>query len=235
MNKLIVVTGGTKGIGRAIIEIFAESEFDIVTCSRNEQELQRLKLEIESKYKQTSLMGFQADLSIKIQTKDFVNRVLSLERAIDVLVNNAGAFIPGQVISEDEGVLEKMIETNLYSAYHVTRGLLPKITKHSGSHIFNMCSTASFVPYTNGGSYCIAKFGMLGMTKVVREELKEEGIRVTAIMPGATLTASWEGTDLPEERFMKPEDVAKMVFNAYDLSDRTVVEEIILRPQPGDL
>jgi short-subunit dehydrogenase len=88
--------------------------------------------------------------------------------------------------------------------------------------------------YPNGGSYTISKFALLGFSKCLREELKDEGIRVTAVMPGATLTPSWEGAGYPAERFMPPEDVAESIFGAYELSDRTVVEEMILRPQKGD-
>jgi short-subunit dehydrogenase len=73
------------------------------------------------------------------------------------------------------------------------------------------------------------------MTRVLREELKEFGIRVTAVLPGATYTASWEGVDLPKDRFMKPEDVAHAIFNAHCLSKNTVVEELLLRPQLGDI
>jgi hypothetical protein len=76
---------------------------------------------------------------------------------------------------------------------------------------------------------------LLGFSKVLREELKEYGIRVTAVMPGATRTASWDGTEMPDERFMKAEDVAETVYAAYTLSKRSVVEEIIIRPQLGDL
>ena len=91
------------------------------------------------------------------------------------------------------------------------------------------------MPYANGGSYCISKFALLGMSKVLREEMKEQNVRVTSILPGATLTASWEGVDLPEERFMKPGDIAESVWSAYQLSDRTVIEELVMRPQLGDI
>ena len=78
-------------------------------------------------------------------------------------------------------------------------------------------------------------FALLGMSKVLREEMKEHDVRVTSIMPGATLTASWEGVELPEERFMKADDVAETVWNAYVMSKRTVIEEIVMRPQLGDI
>jgi NADP-dependent 3-hydroxy acid dehydrogenase YdfG len=98
-----------------------------------------------------------------------------------------------------------------------------------------MCSTASITAYTNGGSYCISKFALYGLTKVLREELKPHHIKVTAILPGATLTTSWEGVNLPEERFMKPQDVAETIWSAYHLSPSAVIEEILMRPQLGDI
>ncbi len=152
-----------------------------------------------------------------------------------MLINNAGYFVPGEISTEPEGNLQSMIEANLYSAYHVTRGLVSQMKELRSGHIFNMCSIASFQAYENGGSYAISKFALLGFSKCLREELKEHRIKVTAVMPGATKTRSWEGTDLPDERFMKAADVADTVFAAYSLSPNTVVEEIIIRPQLGDI
>jgi short-subunit dehydrogenase len=234
MKKLAVITGGTKGIGRAIIEKFASNGFDIATCSRNSEDLKKLKSEFENKYK-VKVFTSKVDMSMKSDVFKFIHSVQELNIPVHVLVNNAGIFIPGQINSEEDGALEKMIDTNLYSAYHLTRGLLPEMVKIRKGHIFNICSTASIVPYINGGSYCISKFAMLGMTKVLREEMKEHDVRVTAIMPGATFTASWESADIPEERFMKAIDVADALYNAYQMSDRTVIEEIVMRPQLGDI
>jgi short-subunit dehydrogenase len=138
-------------------------------------------------------------------------------------------------MEEEDGTLESMIESNVYSAYYTSRGLIAIMKQNKLGHIFNMCSIASIKAYPNGGSYAISKFALLGFTKVLREELKPFGIRVTAVMPGATKTASWEGTDLPDSRFMKTEDVAEVIFNAYSISSRSVVEEVIIRPQLGDI
>lgn len=235
MNKLIVVTGGTKGIGRAIIELFCANGFDAVTCSRNEEDLQDFKHSLEERFGNVKLYTLKADLSVRSEVSRFGNFVKEIGRVPEVLVNNTGVFIPGQVLEEEEGALEKMIETNLYSAYHLSRQLLPDMVARQSGQLFNMCSVASIMAYNNGGSYSISKFALLGMTKVLREELKEKGIRVTAVMPGATLTASWEGVELPPERFMKSEDVAEACWSAYNMSPRSVVEEIIIRPQLGDL
>ncbi|MES2730380.1 MAG: SDR family NAD(P)-dependent oxidoreductase [Bacteroidota bacterium] len=235
MNKFIVVSGGTKGIGRAIIEKFASEGFSVATCARNKADLDELKQAIEKKHQGCQVHVQVADLSDNSQTESFVHFVNSLRQPVEVLVNNAGYFLPGLIHNEAPGTLESMIQTNLYSAYHLTRGLIGEMIQRRDGYVFTLCSTASIMAYPNGGSYCIAKHALLGMTKVLREEMKPHNIRVTAVLLGATLTASWEGVDLPAERFMKSEDVADAIFSAFSLSKNSVVEEILIRPQLGDI
>ena len=234
-NKWIVVTGGTKGIGRAIIEAFMEEGFNAITCARNKSDLVQMKQLLETKYAGQLLMTMKADLSLKQDCLTFGEFVKNNTSVLCVLVNNTGFFIPGQVHNEADGVLESMIETNLYSAYYVTRALIPKMMEVKSGHVFTICSIASIQPYSNGGSYCISKYALHGMNQVLREEMKPHGIRVTSVLPGATLTASWEGVELPKERFMQPEDVGQAVLSCWKLSKHTVVEELLLRPQLGDI
>lgn len=235
MNKLIVVSGGTKGIGRAIVEAFVKEGFDAAVCARKPEELAKLKNELEEVYAGSTILVHAADVSVKEQVKSFADFIISLNRPVDVLVNNAGYFVPGEIATEEEGVLEQMMNANVFSAYHLTRGLVTTMRKNKSGHIFNMCSIASIKAYANGGSYAITKFALLGFSKCLREELKKDGIRVTSIMPGATKTASWDGVDLPDERFIPVEDVADIVYSSYSLSTRSVVEEILIRPQLGDI
>ncbi len=235
MNKVAVVTGGTKGIGRATIYKFAANGFDIITCSRDQAELEQLKLDVGESFPDIQVLVRKSDLSFKAEVNDFVKFIIANKSHVDVLVNNAGTFVPGTISSEPDGTLETMVRLNLYSAYYLTRGLLAQMMHDKNGHIFNICSIASITPYANGGSYTISKFAMLGMTKVLREEMKNHGIRVTAVLPGATKTSSWEGTDLPDSRFIKAEDVADAVYSAYGLSPNSVVEELLIRPQEGDI
>lgn len=235
MKKLIVVTGGSRGIGRAVIEKFLSHDFDVATCSRKPEHLAELRETLGTRVADAQIFTHAADLSDPKQVEKFGSYVHSLKREVDVLVNNAGYFIPGQIVDEAADTLSKMIEANLYSAYHTTRALLPLMFNGKSRHIFNMCSIASFMAYPNGGSYAISKFALLGFSKCLRAELSQKGIRVTAVMPGATLTESWSGTELPPERFIRPDDVAESIFSAYSLSERSVVEEIIIRPQLGDI
>lgn len=234
-NKTAVITGATKGLGRAIAEIFAQNGFDLCVCARTESDLEAMELDWITQFPQQKLHTFVADVSKKPEVLEFGAFVRSVWPTLDVLINNAGVFMPGKISEEQDGTLETQLETNLYSAYHLTRALLPIMTPQGRGHIFNMCSIASFMAYPNGGSYSISKFALLGFSKVLREEMKPKGLKVTSIMPGAAWSDSWAGVDLPFERLMQASDVAKAVWGCYDMSDAAVVEELILRPQLGDL
>ena len=235
MNPLAVVTGGTKGIGKACIERFLSEGFDVITCARNINDLEELEKEFSERFVNTKLSYQAADLSLKEDLNAFIDFIISKNAFTEVLINNTGVFIPGQIHNETEGTLEKTIETNLYSAYHLTRAIIPGMIEKRKGHIFTMCSTASIMAYPNGGSYCISKFALYGMTKVLREEMKPHNVKVTAVLPGATFTDSWKGTDLSEDRFMDSKDIADTIWAAYTLSPRAVMEEILIRPQLGDL
>lgn len=224
MKSLAVVTGGTKGIGRAIADKLTAEGFDVVVCARSVEGISG-----------DSYFPFAADLGTRAGVSALVDYVRSLGRSVDILVNNTGAFLPGQIQNEAEGTFEQLMNTNVASAYHLTRGLVGEMVSRRKGHIFMMCSTASITPYTNGGSYCISKFALLGMSRVLREELKPTGVKVTALLPGATLTDSWAGTDLPTDRFLEAADVANSLWAAYTLSSSAVIEEILLRPQLGDI
>lgn len=233
-NGLVVISGATKGIGRAIAEKFASQNYPIAVCARNEKDLEELKSLIVNKYK-VKCFTKKIDMSVKSEVLEFGKAIEELNIPVSVLVNNAGVFMPGKIIDEPEGALETQIDTNLYSAYYLTRSLLPLILKSDNAHVFNVCSIASLMAYANSSSYSISKFAMLGFSKSLREELKQFKVKVTSLMPGATYTSSWAGVDLPEERFMKADDVADIIWASYNLSPQAVVEEIVLRPIEGDL
>lgn len=223
-KKVAVVSGGTKGIGLAICNQLIEDGFEVFSSARNIDD-----------QAQSPIHYFKADLSSKERINQFADYVKAKVDYIDILVNNVGVFIPGKLMEEEDGIFEQQINTNLASTYHLTRALIDHLRKSTKPYIFNICSTASITPYPNGGSYCISKYAQLGFTRVLREELKEENIKVSAVMPGATLTNSWAGADLPKERFSEPKSIAQLILAAYKLSDSTVMEEIVVRPMGGDI
>ncbi len=231
----VIITGATKGIGRAIAEKLFNKGANLAICARNGEDLEKMIQSLRETSDISEILSKTCDVSNKKEVEDFGEYVLSKWDHIDVLINNAGVFFPGILIEEPSGTLEKMMDTNLYSAYHLTRKVAPKMIEKGRGHIFNMCSVASQMAYPNGGSYSISKFALLGFSKVLREELKDKGIKVTSILPGATWSASWAGVDLPRERLMEAEDIAIAVWAAIEMSPSAVVEDIVLRPQLGDL
>lgn len=230
-----IITGASKGIGAAISELFASKGVNLAICARNAEDLKNFHKEIHAKYPDIEIMSMSVDVSKKDDIKKFVSMVESNWSHLDILVNNAGIYVPGEVHTEEDGVMEKLMEVNVYGPYNLTRALMPYFLKQQDGYIFNMCSVASLIAYPNGGSYSITKFALNGFTKALRAELLDKGIKVCAVFPGATWSHSWKGVDLPEERLMQPEDVAKAIWLQLELSPSAVMEDIILRPQLGDL
>jgi short-subunit dehydrogenase len=232
--KNVVITGASTGLGYAIASAFAREGNQLILISKTPSKLAAATERLQKEYT-VNITSYAADLSDKKATIDVGKQILKEFNKIDILVNNAGSYVPGAIYNEPDGQIEFMIKTNLYSAYHLTRTLMPAFEKQSSGHIFNMCSIASLQAYANGGSYSISKFALAGFTKNLREELKPLGIKVTGVYPGAAYTDSWKGSGVEESRLMTADDVAEMIFSASKLSVQACVEEIVLRPQLGDL
>lgn len=230
----VIITGASKGLGKAVAEKFAEAGNTLFVCSRRETQLYKAVEELLTRFPQCTVKAKPVDVSVKEEVLEFGEWCLSFG-VPDVVVNNAGEFIAGSVYNEEEGVLEKMIAVNLYSAYYLTRLLLPKMMEARSGHIFNMCSVASLKAYPNGGAYSISKFALLGFSKNIREEMKPYNIKVTSVIPGAAYTDSWSASGIEKTRFMQAHDVAEMIYAVSQLSPQACVEEILLRPQLGDI
>jgi short-subunit dehydrogenase len=230
----VVVTGASRGIGRSIAEHFAAEGANLFLCSRNMDATTKWQQDLMEKYN-INITVFNADLSKEAEVKRFGEALLKATHHIDILVNNTGIYEPGSIYNEREGQLEHMLNVNLMSAYHLTRSLVPAMIKQGSGHIFNMCSIAAIKAYPNGGSYSISKWALAGFSKNLREEMKEFNIKVTTVHPGAVYSSSWEGSGVDPKRIMEVEDVSKMIVAASKLSVQACVEEILLRPQLGDL
>lgn len=235
LSMNIVITGASKGIGKAIAEKFVAEGCNVFICARTESELIETVQDLSAINNIVKIFYSVVDLSVRKQVSDFANDIIREFGRVDVLVNNAGVFLGGSLATEAEGLLEKMMETNLYSAYHLSRALLPGMINHKSGHIFNICSVASHQAYPNGGSYSISKYALLGFSKNLREELKPLGIKVTSVSPGATMSDSWRGSMVSEDRIMQASDIAEMIWSISQLSPQAVVEDIIMRPLLGDL
>ena len=234
MNFTAVVTGASKGIGFSVANRLAEAGFSLFIVGRDNDRLVDAKSQLLLAGA-PEVHAFSGDLSQSDVAKDCVAAIANTWDSLTVLVNNAGVFLPGTMMEEEEGQFETLMTTNMNSAYHITKGLWPLLKLSNRAHVFNMCSIASITAYAAGGSYSVSKFAMLGFSKSLRLEGMPHDIRVTAILPGATLTESWAGVDLPSTRFIQPEDVANTLYSAFLINENTVMEEVILRPILGDI
>ncbi|MEM7373981.1 MAG: SDR family oxidoreductase [Bacteroidota bacterium] len=227
--KTIFISGASQGIGLGIARRFYQEGFQVIICARGQEKLDKAKAEMPK------LHTYICDISDKAAVKQMAVWLNETYGTLDVLVNNGGTFLPGQLHSESDDTYELLMATNMDSTYYLTKGLLPKMMERKSGTIFNIASVASIKPYQYGGSYGISKYAMLGFSKNLREEMKEFGIRVISIMPGAVRTPSWDAAELPDERFIPVEDIASLVWNAYAMSERTVIEDIVVRPFLGDI
>lgn len=230
----VLVTGASQGIGRAVAVAFAGlPEARLALLSRDEGLLDATrKMCVAAGAHAESFPCDVTDEEVVAATAESVRGRWGVP---DVLVNNAGLFKPGRAADMPVAVFREQVETNLISAFAVTKAFLGAMIERRSGHLFYLCSVASVTAYPSGVAYGAAKHGLLGLARGIRAETREHGLRVTAVMPGATFTRSWESADLPEARFMPAEDVAASMVSAYRMSDRTVVEEILLRPQLGDI
>lgn len=231
-----IITGASRGLGKAMAERYAAAGgYDLYLSSRDPDRLSAAVEELKTRYPSVAIHSRAADMGQKEQVLGFAKWLLDGGAAIDILINNAGQFIPGSVHDEPEGALEQLMAVNLYGAYHLTRRLLPDMLSRQSGHIFNICSVAGLQAYPNGGAYSISKYALAGFSANLREEMKPFGIKVTAVFPGAAYTDSWADSGVDPGRLMTAADVAEMVYTASRLSPQATVEEILLRPQLGDL
>jgi len=223
-----IITGATKGIGKAIAITLAENGYDLAVCSRSRTELERFAVEL--KYTGVKVFAYQADCSVKDEVYAFCNAVKNEMPEVDVLVNNAGMFLQGSILDEADDQLEKQINLNLNAAYYLSKFFGKMMRTRQSGHIFNICSVASKQNAENAGSYSVTKAALLSLNSVFRDELSKYNVKVTAVLPGSTLTSSWEGTEIPADRFVQPEDIANTIYTILNLSSGVNVDEITIKP-----
>jgi len=229
----VLITGATKGIGKAIAVNMAANGHNLALCARNIIDLEQVKAEILDQYPDIKIIIKATDCSKKEEVLAFADFSLSHLGTIEVLVNNVGLFSPSFILDEDIGTLEEHMKTNLFAAYYLYKKLAPLMKDMQNGFIFNICSVASIQSIVNAGTYCVTKAALLSLNDIMREEMMEHQVKVTAILPGATLTDSWIGTDIPSDRFIQPEDVAIAIQNTLNMSKGANVDRIVIKPTKG--
>ena len=230
----IVITGASRGIGFAIAQKFAANGYDLIITSLNEDSIISALNLLKAQFPTTKIYAAAYDLSKREKAIAFGQWAHSIGN-IQVLVNNAGSYLPGKITEIEVDVLEQQLNTNLMSAFNVTKEVLPSLKKSNHAHIFNLCSIASLQAYQNGGAYSVSKYALKGFNDNLRFELKPAGIKVTGVYPGAVHTDSWSGFDNSHNRIMQAKDIADIIFQSAQLSKAACVEEIVIRPVLGDL
>ena len=223
-----IVTAATKGIGRAIALKLAQNGYDLALCSRNASELELFANEL--KEFGVRVIFKETDCGDKKEVYDSCDFVKLHFHTVDVLVNNAGLFLTGGLLDEEDDQLEAQQRLNVNAAYYFSKYFGKIMRNQQHGHLFNICSVASKEIIENAGSYSVTKAALLSLNSVLRQELSKYNVKVTAILPGSTLTSSWEGTKIPSARFVQPEDIATALLSILNLSAGANVDEIVIKP-----
>ena len=229
----VVVTGASQGIGAAVAEAFAARGARLALVARSADALAAVAGRCRERG--GAAEPFVCDVTDDAAVEAMARAVRAWAGPPDVVVNNAGLFEPGGVLATSPTAFRRQLEVNAVSAFLVTRAFLGGMLDRGSGRVLMMGSVASVRGYAGGVAYGAAKHALLGLARSLREEVKGTGVSVTTLLPGATRTASWDGTDLPESRFIPPEDVARVVVEVAALSERTVLEEVLIRPDAGDI
>jgi NAD(P)-dependent dehydrogenase (short-subunit alcohol dehydrogenase family) len=233
-NKVAVITGGGSGIGLAIARIFAASGYSVVITSRDAKRLQKAAANIPADKKQVT--GIPCDVRNPASVEKLFRELGKHHSTVDVLINNAGvahSLAPVDQLSVE--TWKEVIDTNLTGTFLITRAALPLM--RTGGTIVNNLSVAAVQPFAGMSAYNASKFGALGFTHALREDLRKRGIRVVALLPGATATDIWSQfwPDAPKEKMISPETVAQAVLHAVSAPANTAIEEIRIGPAAGVL
>jgi hypothetical protein len=233
--KNALITGATKGIGRSIAIALVKEGISVAVCSRNAVDLEVFKQELQQIGPRVKIFTQVADGSQKEELLRFAAAAELELGLISIVVNNLGMYDPSSILDENDAAFEKQINTNLMPAYHLYRYFGKTMMAARQGHFFTICSVAAINPIAQAGTYSVTKFALLGLTRVMRLEMMPYNVKVTTVIPGSTLTSSWDGTTIEKDKFVLPDDVASLIINTYKMSAGANIDEIIIRPAGGQI
>ena len=207
----VMITGAGKGIGKATAMLLASQGYNLAICSRTKEDLVEIQQQCEKQFPKVKVFDAVCDVTDEKDVKRFCADALKALGSIDVLVNNAGTYVGGQLINQSNEDFDFMMQTNLNSMIYFCKAIVPQMKSKPSSLVINIGSMAGIAAYENGGAYSISKHAVHGFTMNLREELKKDKIKITHIAPGAVRTSSWDGTNLPDSRFIPAADIASII------------------------
>jgi 3-oxoacyl-[acyl-carrier protein] reductase len=223
-----LVTGGSRGIGRAIALRLAKLGASVAICGRDAKAL--AATEAELKQSGSTVHSQVADVSQSADVTTLVDKIQAALGPISILVNNAGIGLFGPAHEKTEADWDRVLNTNLKSVFLVSRAVAPSMIQRKAGDIINISSLAGRNAFAGGGIYCASKWGLQGLSACMAEDLREHGIRVSVVSPGSVATAfSTRGSKDPA-KVLSPEDVAHAVEMIVTQSPQSFLSEIQLRP-----
>ena len=234
-DKVGIITGASRGIGRATAVAFAHAGATVVLASRTRHDLETVADLIRAEGGEALVVPTDVTQAEAVET--LVNRTLQAYGQIDILVNNAGTGVFEPIVDSDPEVWTQVVASNLKSTYLCSKYVLPSMLERQSGQIINVLSIAAKVAFKASSAYCAAKAGALAFTKVLADEVRDQKIRVTAISPGSVDTPFWNEIEgHPELNLMlKPEHVAETILFAATQPDGMVTDEIVVTPPLGIL
>ncbi len=234
-KEIVWITGASSGIGLACAKALAHSGRRIVMSSRNRPHLIRMVTGIRADGGDAKAV--QCDVSNEEDVDWAIKSIIkAFKEGPDILINNAGISPYYDIEEMTPKIFDEVIAINLTGNFLCAKAVLPEMIRKGKGTIVQMLSIASTKAFAGGTAYGASKFGALGFTNALREEVRDKGIKVVSVMPGATETPSWgDETEEYHDRMMQPEDIAQAILDILNQPQRTLVEEIVLRPIGGDL
>jgi 3-oxoacyl-[acyl-carrier protein] reductase len=230
-KKAIWITGASSGIGRALTIKFAENGFIVLGTARRFELLEEIKKEFPGNF-----YPFKLDVADSSSIEKFFYEI-SDSVDIECLINNAGVTSFKNAVDNSVDEIKKIIETNLLGSIYTIKTVLPGMIEQNGGTIINILSVVTEKIFTASSAYSASKSGLLAYTKVLREEVRDNNIRIINVSPGATITPIWSDGVLKKysERMMNPESIARIIFSLYSEKGNLVTEDVVIRPIKGDL
>lgn len=234
IDQTALITGATKGMGLAIAEKFAACGCNLLLSARNGEALETLKIRLQESHPGITVQHFACDFGHPEQLTQLIHWVKEQIHDVDILVNNVGIFRPVSLLNESDEDFDLQMRINYHTPHRLSRSIARAMCKNRKGHIFNISSIASREPVSSASTYTVTKYAVRGLTQVLRDEVRPHGVKVTEIIPGSTLTASWEGTTVSADQFILPTDIATAIVMCLQLSTGAHVDEIVIKPQYGN-